>query len=115
MLTDIYNPFLQGVYQVIYSDISKIEGLITERYYGFPFIRINEPSYQVVPGFGKSFFGGKCAAPVFKNIMERSLKFLGIEPDDPYGYPKGDPRANEELADYSQEIKDLKKQFHEWN
>ncbi|MCK4934218.1 MAG: UDP-N-acetylmuramoyl-L-alanyl-D-glutamate--2,6-diaminopimelate ligase [Simkaniaceae bacterium] len=36
VLTDIYNPFLQGVHQVIYSAISKIEGLIAERYYGFP-------------------------------------------------------------------------------
>ncbi len=79
------------------------------------FIGINEPEYRYISGIGKSHYGGRCAAPVFKSIMERSLRYLGVEPDDPCGYPKGDPRADATHADYTSEIFDLKELYNKWN
>ena len=32
---------------------------------------------------------------VFREIAKRSLEYLGIPPDDPYGYPYGDPRRDQ--------------------
>src|SRR3990167_7252965 len=55
-------------------------------------VAIDEPAYQHLPGIGKTFFGGGCASPVFRQILTRSFKYLGIPPDDPYGYSVGDPR-----------------------
>ncbi|MCB1109447.1 MAG: UDP-N-acetylmuramoyl-L-alanyl-D-glutamate--2,6-diaminopimelate ligase [Chlamydiia bacterium] len=34
VLTDFYNPFLQGVVQIISSDVSRLEALLAQRYYG---------------------------------------------------------------------------------
>lgn len=79
------------------------------------FIGIDEPEFLYIPGIGKSHYGGRCAAPVFKTIMERSLRYLGIEPDDPYGYPKGDPRTDATHADYTAEIAELKELYNKWN
>lgn len=33
VLTDIYNPFLQGVVQIVTSDVNKLEALLAKRYY----------------------------------------------------------------------------------
>ena len=46
------------------------------------FVGIDEPEAKDIPGYGKMHFGGKAAAPVFKQIMYRSLEYLGIPPDD---------------------------------
>lgn len=34
IVTDIFNPFLQGVTQVVTSDVAKLEALLAKRYYG---------------------------------------------------------------------------------
>jgi len=34
------------------------------------------------PG-GKEYYGGQVAAPVFAEIMQRSMRVLGVPPDDP--------------------------------
>jgi UDP-N-acetylmuramoyl-L-alanyl-D-glutamate--2,6-diaminopimelate ligase len=34
IVTDLYNPFLQGVTQVINNDVTKLEALLAKRYYG---------------------------------------------------------------------------------
>lgn len=34
IVTDFYNPFLQGVTQVVTSDVTKLEALLAKRYYG---------------------------------------------------------------------------------
>jgi cell division protein FtsI (penicillin-binding protein 3) len=48
---------------------------------------ISEPRLVVVvvidePG-GEEYYGGQVAAPVYAEIMERSMRLLGIAPDDP--------------------------------
>jgi len=79
------------------------------------YVAINEPEYRFLPGIGKFHFGGKCAAPAFKYIMHRSLQYLGISPDDPHGYPKGDPRSDRTRADWSQQACILQNLYTQWN
>lgn len=76
---------------------------------------MDEPEYGFVPGIGKLHHGGTCAAPVFREIATRSLAYLGITPDDPFGYPKGDPRYNPEKADWLPEIRKLQEMYDSWN
>ncbi|MBJ7449400.1 MAG: penicillin-binding protein 2 [Parachlamydiales bacterium] len=78
-------------------------------------VSIDEPLVGFVPGVGKIHHGGHCAAPVFKEISKKTLEYLGIPPDDPYGYPVGDPRRDSEKADCMQEIKRLKALYEAWN
>ena len=79
------------------------------------YIAIDEPEYRYLPGIGKTYFGGRCAAPAFKQIMERTFKYLGIPPDDPHGYPKDDPRCISEKADWSEQVTILKELYTQWN
>jgi cell division protein FtsI (penicillin-binding protein 3) len=78
-------------------------------------IGIDEPEYKYIPGVGKNHHGGNCAAPAFKEIASRTLQYLGVEPDDPFGYPQGDPRSQSDKADMAQKIKDLKALYKQWN
>ncbi len=78
-------------------------------------VAVDEPEFKYVPGVGKNQLGGNCCAPAFREIGLRTLQYLGVEPDDPYGYPPGDPRRNEEKADWLKEIKQLKEQYLQWN
>ena len=34
IVTDLYNPFLQGVTQIVTKDVTKLEALLAKRYYG---------------------------------------------------------------------------------
>lgn len=76
---------------------------------------IDEPEYKYIPGIGKNQHGGNCAAPAFREIGLRTLQYLGVEPDDPYGYPVGDPRRNEEKAEWIKETKALRELYTQWN
>ncbi len=76
---------------------------------------IDEPEYKYIPGVGRNQLGGNCAAPAFREIGLRTLQYLGVEPDDPYGYPVGDPRRNEEKADWTKEAKALRDLYSQWN
>lgn len=76
---------------------------------------IDEPAYKYIPGIGNNQYGGNCASPAFKNIGLRSLQYLGIEPDDPFGYPKADPRHDPQRADWSCEVEALEKLYKKWN
>ena len=76
---------------------------------------IDDPEYRYLPGIGKMFFGGKCAAPAFQSIMQRSLRLLGVPPDDPHGYPKDDPRYDPEKADFMPEVRALKELYTKLN
>jgi cell division protein FtsI (penicillin-binding protein 3) len=78
-------------------------------------IAIDEPEFKFVPGLGKNQHGGNCCAPAFREIGLRTLQYLGIEPDDPYGYPPGDPRRDESKADYTKEVKALQELYLQWN
>jgi cell division protein FtsI (penicillin-binding protein 3) len=77
-------------------------------------VSVDEPEVKIVEGV-KHQFGGVCAAPIFSEIATRALQYLGVEPDDPYGYGPGDPRSNLERADMAIEIKQLKKEYEVHN
>ena len=78
-------------------------------------VAIDEPEFKYIPGFGRNQFGGKCCAPAFAEIGLKTLQYLGVEPDDPYGYPIGDPRRDESKADFLKEVKALKELYNQWN
>ena len=78
-------------------------------------VAVDEPEKRFIPGFGTTHFGGKCAAPIFGEIAKKSLAYLGVKPDDPYGYPPGDPRRKAELSDWNDEAEKLAKLYDQWN
>ena len=78
-------------------------------------ITIDEPEKRFVPNVGKLQHGGICAAPVFKEISKRSLKYLGVAPDDPFGYPYNDHRYIKDKADWANEVKTLSDIYKSWN
>ena len=79
------------------------------------YIAIDEPEYRYLPGIGKTYFGGRCAAPAFRSIMEKTYAYLGIEPDDPFGMPTGHPDRDPERADWSKETNILKELYNKYN
>lgn len=78
-------------------------------------VTMDEPEYGYEPGQGRKHMGGFCAGPVFKEISQRSLEYLGITPDDPYGYPAGDPRYDSKKANWLPEIRQLQEKYEKWN
>jgi cell division protein FtsI (penicillin-binding protein 3) len=78
-------------------------------------IVMDEPEYGYIPGIGKNHHGGNCTAGVFREIAKRSLEYLGIPSDDPYGYPYGDPRRQIEKADWMPETRKLQEIYDKWN
>jgi cell division protein FtsI (penicillin-binding protein 3) len=78
-------------------------------------VAVDEPEKKFIPGFGTTHFGGKCAAPIFTEIAKKSLNYLGVKPDDPHGYPVGDPRRKAELSDWNDEAEKLAKLYSDWN
>ena len=78
-------------------------------------IAIDEPEFKYIPGVGRNQMGGNCSAPAFREIGLRALQYLGVEPDDPFGYPVGDPRRDETKADWIKETKALQELYDQWN
>ncbi|MFI0434128.1 MAG: peptidoglycan D,D-transpeptidase FtsI family protein [Parachlamydiaceae bacterium] len=78
-------------------------------------VTIDEPEYGYIPGIGKNHNGGNCTANVFRSIAKRSLEYLGVAPDDPYGYPFGDPRSNPAKEVWMDETKKLQDLYQKWN
>lgn len=78
-------------------------------------VAIDEPKYAFIPGVGRIYFGGVCAAPAFKEISMRALQYLGIPPDDPYGNSLDPENFNPSKADWSDEVKELAKLYQSWN
>lgn len=78
-------------------------------------VTMDEPEYGYIPGVGKNHHGGNCTAGVFKEIGKRSLAYLGIPADDPYGYPNGDPRFDAAKARWLPETKQLQALYDSWN
>ncbi len=78
-------------------------------------VTIDEPEFGFIPGVGKAHFGGACCAPVFREIAKRSLEYLGITPDDPFGYHPGDPRYDPQKADWVKETRLLQEIYETWN
>jgi len=78
-------------------------------------ISIDEPEYGYIPGIGKNHNGGNCTGNTFREIAKRSLEYFGIPPDDPYGYPYGDPRHDNKQADWMKETRELQEIYRKWN
>jgi len=78
-------------------------------------VSIDDPERKLIPGVGRQQYGGVCAAPVFRQIATQALQFLGVTPDDPYGYPPGDPRRDTSRADWANEMRELKELYEKWN
>lgn len=78
-------------------------------------VSIDDPEKKFIPGVGKHQMGGVCAAPIFREISARALEYLGVAPDDPYGYPPGDPRRDSTKADLVEEMRELKELYDWWN
>jgi cell division protein FtsI (penicillin-binding protein 3) len=78
-------------------------------------ISIDDPERKIIPGIGKHQFGGVCASPIFREISQRALQYLGVTPDDPYGFPPGDPRRDVKKADWMAEVENLKLLYEKWN
>ena len=78
-------------------------------------VTLDEPQYGYVEGIGKIHMGGTCSSPIFREIGKRTLEYLGIPPDDPFGYQVGDPRHNPEKADWTLETRRLQEMYEKWN
>lgn len=78
-------------------------------------VGINEPRVAFIPSVGKNHHAGVCAAPVFREIATRTLQYLGIKPDDPFGYPQGDPRRDYDKADLLKDVDALDQLYKTWN
>lgn len=76
---------------------------------------IDEPEWKFIPGVGKNQQGGTCAAPVFREIGKKTLEYLGVTPDDPFGFPQGDPRRDPEKAVWMKEATALTELYKKWN
>ncbi len=74
-------------------------------------VSIDEPEVKYLPGIGKHQYGGVCAAPIFREIATQALQYLGVTPDDPYGFPPGDPRRVAEKADMIAEMQALREDY----
>ena len=78
-------------------------------------VSIDEPATTYIPGFGKNSRAGQCAAPIFREIGKRALAMMGETPDDPQGYPIGDPRHNPITADWYPETAKLTALYNQYN
>ena len=78
-------------------------------------VTIDEPEYGYIPGIGKNHNGGNCTAQVFRGIAKRGLDYLGIPPDDPFGYPYGDPRSDSKKEIWMNETRKLQELYEKWN
>jgi len=78
-------------------------------------VLVDEPKKKFYPGFGHNQHAGNSAGTIFREIAKRSLDYLGEKPDDPYGYPIGDPRRDPEKADWVKENDHLLELLKQWN
>jgi cell division protein FtsI (penicillin-binding protein 3) len=106
---------LNGVYSKDYNISSFLGFAPAGRPRFVLLVSIDYPEKKFIPGVGKNQFGGICAAPVFREIASRALQYLGVAPDDPYGYPPGDPRRDAAKADYAREVEALGDLYNSWN
>jgi cell division protein FtsI (penicillin-binding protein 3) len=79
------------------------------------YVVIDEPKYGYLTGIGKYHNGGLAAGLVFRAIGQKTLAYLGVAPDDPYGYPNGDPRYNKNKGDWLPETQQLQELYNKWN
>jgi cell division protein FtsI (penicillin-binding protein 3) len=105
---------VNGVYEDVYR--ASFIGFAPASHPAFVlFVMLDEPAYGYIRGIGRNHHGGAASAPVFSKIAKRCLSYLGVAPDDPYGYPNGDPRFDRSKADWVIEAENLQKTYEEWN
>ncbi len=78
-------------------------------------VAIDDPEYRYIEGVGRNQMAGICAASAFREIGARVLQYLGVPPDDPHGYPPGDPRHDPDKADGMKDVARLKELYDRWN
>lgn len=106
---------IDGVYSKDHN-ISSFVGFVPANHPRFVLmVSLDDPEKKVIPGVGKHQMGGICAAPIFREIATRALQYLGVSPDDPYGYVVGDPRHDPKKADWALEVHALKELYEKWN
>jgi len=76
---------------------------------------MDEPDPSYIPGIGHGYYGSFAAAPIFKQISQRALEYLGIPMDDPHGFSSDDPRFKQDKADWHREAKLLNEKYDKWN
>jgi cell division protein FtsI (penicillin-binding protein 3) len=79
------------------------------------YVGLDEPLVGYIPGRGTNHQGGTCAAPIFREVGRRTLEFLGVPMDDPFGFPPQDPRSDQKKADWYKENLALTKLCEQWN
>ncbi len=113
--TSTAKKIVNGVYSEV-KYVGSFIGFVPEKEPAFILlVTMDEPEYGYIAGIGKNHNGGNCASPVFREISRRSLAYLGIPPDDPHGYPPGDPRFDSTKADWYPENKQLNELYNKWN
>ncbi|NGX31653.1 MAG: Penicillin-binding protein 2 [Chlamydiae bacterium] len=78
-------------------------------------VTVDEPEVKFIPYLGRNQHGGICAAPIFREVVTQVFDYLGIEEDDPYGYPQNDIRYDFEKAHYVKKTKELAELYQQWN
>lgn len=78
-------------------------------------VSLDEPKYGFKAGVGKQHHGGISVSPIFRDIAKRALEYLGVAPDDPYGYHVDDPRYDAAKADWKKEVTELRELYAKWN
>ena len=79
-------------------------------------VTLDEPHYGFLKEVGgRSNLGGTSCAPIFSKIALRTLRYLGVAEDDPFGHPAGDPRRDPKKADWLKEVSLLKQKYDSWN
>lgn len=78
-------------------------------------ITLDEPHYGFIPGYGRNHMGGNCSAQIFRQMARRSLEYLGVPQDDPYGFPPGDPRRDTTKMVWHKETLLLQEIYQKWN
>jgi len=79
------------------------------------YVSLDSPWVGHIKGRGFNHRGGTCAGPLFREIGRRTLEFLGVPYDDPYGFASHDPRADPAKAKWRKEAKALAEQYSAWN
>ncbi len=78
-------------------------------------VTLDDPEKKVIPGVGKNQMGGVCSSPIFERIAKQTLEYLGVEMDDPHGFPPGDPRRDAKKADWASEMEVLREAYRKHN
>ena len=78
-------------------------------------VALDEPRVKYIPGEGHNNHGSVAAAPIFGQVASKIFQLTSLEPDDPYGWPAGDPRRDINKMIWANETKLLKEKYQRYN